>query len=498
MAEEKTLLTIDGPEKAAVETEKPKPQTAEQKVSFEKAMETFGQIASGRKKPEKKVEEPAKEIDKDKKPAEQEKPKEEKTNVDDKAKEEGDLHKPKSKAKAQPKPALDETKLAEIAAEAGGRAAGAAIERIEKEKAKVEKEKPDEFKPPKDYVQQYEAFKVMAKAKPDQYGGLVDDFKKFVGEEEAYIKQWKRDHPGEPWNGEADEHNDFYQKVTPTYDDADLRRAEINLELGETKKEIRREVLEEVQPKLKELDDLKRNETIRELQPVIEKVEKTAMGSILKAIDPDYEKFTEPAELVKLKDQDEDHFEIALTAAQYALPFVSEVTRIFNSKGAVKADDNNPTHREIYGYASNMMDLIKKLPAEDQVRDGKKFATWQDYYAMAPALQKNHWTVSEQDLIERRMLDAQIIAKERTDNLNKKRDAWLKRNGATGSNANNPPPKPEATKKEQETKPAPARESNGSPSVGSRTQVGSGGQPAPSSTPSWVQPFESIFSGRKL
>jgi len=494
MADE--VLTIDGPVKA--EPEKPVKQTEEQKVSFEKAMETFGQIASGRKKPKEKVEEPAKEVKDDKKPEQEQKPKENEKEVEGKPKEEPEAHKPKLKAKAQPKPVLDETRLAEIAADAGGRAAGAAIERIEKEKAKVDKSVAEDFKPPKEYTEQYEAFKVMAKAKPEKYSGLVEDFKKFVKEEEDYIKQWKRDHPGEPWNGEADEHNEFYQKATPTYEDADLRRAEINLELGETKKEIRREVLEEVTPKLKELDELKRNETLRELQPAIATAEKAAMGSILKAIDPAYEKFTEPAELAKLRDEDPMGFDIAIQVASDALPFVAEVTRLWKSKGAVKAEENNPLHRYIHDYATKMMDLISALPAEEQLRDGKKFSTWNNFNKLTPAEQEKHWTITEQDLIERKMLDAQEIARERFANEDKKLSSWAKRRGMTNGSANNSAPKPADEKKKEEAKPAPAKENSGSPSVGSRTQVGSGGQPAPSGKPVWSSNFDNIFNGRKL
>jgi hypothetical protein len=510
MAEENTVLTVDGPEKATAEPAKPK-QTEEQKVSFEKAMETFGQIASGRKKPKEKVEEPAKTVEKDKKSSEQEKPKEDANKLNEKTQEEGDkgkaeetVHTPKPRSRektTQRNPPLDERVLAEIAADAGARAGAATISHLEKEeKARNQRraENDDDFKPPKEYTEQYAAFKVMAKAKPDKYGGLVDDFKRFVKEEEDYIKQWKRDHPGEPWNGEADEHNDFYQKATPTYEDADLRRAEINLELGETKKEIRREVLEEVTPKLKELDDLKRNEILRELQPAIATAEKAAMGSILKAIDPAYEKFTEPAELVKLKDEDPMGFDITIQVASDALPFVSEVTRLWKSKGAVKAEENNPLHRYIHDYASKMMELISALPAEEQLRDGKKFSTWNNFSKLSPAEQEKHWTITDQDLIERKMLDAQEIARERFANEDKKLTSWAKRKGMTNGSANNSALKPADDKNKEEPKPAPAKENSGSPSVGSRTQVGSGGQPAPSSKPAWVDQFGSILSGRKL
>jgi len=497
MAEqENTVLTVDGPVKA--EPEKPAKQTEEQKVSFDKAMEVFGEIQSGRKKPKEKTEEPAKPVEGDKSAGNVDQPKPY-GKTDEKPKD--DSHKPKPKARektTQRNPPLDDRVLAEIAADAGARAGAETVSRIEKERNKQAETTADTFKPPKEYTEQYAAFKVMAKAKPDKYGGLVDDFKKFVKEEEDYIKQWKRDHPGEAWNGEDEQHNDFYQKATPTYEDADLRRAEINLELGETKKEIRREVLEEVQPKLKELDDLKRNETMRELQPAIATVERAAMGSILKAIDPAYEKFTDPAELVKLKDEDPMGFDIAIQVASDALPFVSEVTRLWKSKGAVKAEENNPLHRYIHAYATKMMDLISALPPEEQLRDGKKFSTWNNFNKLTPAEQEKHWTITEQDLIERKMLDAQEIARERFANEDKKLTSWAKRKGMTPGSASNSAPKTEEPKKESEPKPAPVKETNGSPSVGSRTQVGSGGQPAPSSTPAWADQFGSILSGRKL
>ncbi len=499
-----TTETTQAPTTAPV-TEQPKATEKPKDVTLEKAIEEFGDTFTyglGKKKKAEKPSPPEQPI----KPESDEKNKKDAKDGKDKATEEA-AEKPKEeepprKPKPKPKvsePPLSESRLAEIAADAGGRAASAAITQIQTAAAKVEKEKETEdFKPPKEYADQYQTFKVMAKSKPDQYGKLPDEFKTFVKEEETYIKTWKREHPGETWNGEADEHNDFYQRATPTYDDKDFRKAEYAVELADARKELRKEVLDELDPRLKKLDEMERNETLRSLQPTVAVAERTAMGTILKAIDPDYEKFVEPEALVKLKEQDEDHFEIAIEVAKDALPFVAEVTRLWNSKGAIKADNNNLAHKYIFTYATQIGEAIKALPADDQMRDGKKFATWDEFGQMTATQQAKHWTLSDQDLIARKLLDAQAIAKERTDFINKKRDAWAKRMGGTPGNAQNPPPKPAAPKPEPPAKPLPVKENNGSPSVGSRTQVSPNSEPAPSSEPDYLKQFASVFAGRSL
>lgn len=510
MAEQESTTVIGDQPKPQTQAQPPSPPeppkkaphgTAEpeDKISFEEATKRFGDTFSGKKKPKKETEEPAKEIEHTKTGDEKAKLEKKDETLSDKD-EKVESHKPKrSKKPSEPvEPALSETRLAEIAADAGARASAETITRIEKERTKADDKQAEDFKPPKEYTEKYAAFKLMAKAKPDKYEKLLEEFKAFVKEEDTYIKQWKRDHQGEAWNGEADEHNDFYQRVTPSYDEGDLRRAEINLELGETKKEIRKEVLDEFEPKLKELDELKLKETMRSLQPVIDSAERMAMGSILKAINPNFEKFVEPAELVKLKDEDPVAFDSAMAAATDAVPFVAEVTRLWKGNGAIKAQSDNPAHQYIFAYGTKMGELIKALPPEDQIRDGKKFATWDEFNQLSDAKKGQYWTISDQDLIERKLLDAQQIAKERFATDNKKHQQWAKREGLTAGNANNSTPKRENGKADQEAKQLPAKENNGSPSVGSRTQVSPNATPSPSSAPAWLEPFGKIMSGRKV
>ncbi len=476
------------------------PKEAKQEVSLDTAMQVFGDTLTyglGKKKKESPAEKPA-----DKKPTEPSDKQEDHSNNesdknigDDKPKESSQQHKPKPKSKPVQRQELDETKLAEIAAEAGGRAASDAISRIERAKVdKVDKPVVESFRPPKEYADQFETFKVMAKSKPDKYGSLVDDFKTFVKQEDDYIKDWKREHPGEAWDSEAEEHSTFYDRATPQYDDGDFRKAEITAELADARKELRKEVLDEVEPRLKKLDEMERAETLRSLQPVVATAERSAMGAILSAIDPTYEKFTDPAELAKLKDEDPVAFDITLAVASDALPFVTEVTRLWKGKGAVKAQDT-PLHNYIFAYGQKMGELIKQLPAEDQMRDGKKFATWQEIDAMTPAQQAKHWTLSEDDLIHRKLLDAQEIAKERVAAETKKLDAWAKRKGIANATAQQLSPKQAAS---EPAKPAPAKAENGSPSVGTRTQVGPSPTPAPSSEPGHMLDFGKLFNGRSL
>lgn len=510
MADENTA-TIEAPVATQVAPVAEPPKTTEKPkdVTLEKAIEEFGDTFTyglGKKKKEL----PTDEVKESEKPndskAKQDGKKETEKNakadpvneLEQSEKDAAPVHKPKAKAKPAQRQELDETRIAEIAADAGARASTETLARIEKDRPKPAEKQTEDFKPPKEYADQFQTFKAMAKNKPEQYGNLVEDFKTFVKDEDTYIKDWKREHPGETWNGEAEDHNDFYARATPTYDDKDFRKAEISIELADARKELRKEVLDEVEPRLKKLDEMERNETFRALQPTIASAERAAMGSILKAIDPAYDKFTEPAELAKLKDEDPVAFDIALEVGRDAVPFVAEVTRLFKSNGAIKADQANPLHNYINSYATKMGELIKALPADEQVRDGKKFATWNEFSQLNANQQAKHWTLSDQDLIERKLLDAQEIAKERVDQENKKLTTWAKRKGLAQGNAQDSQPKPAASKPEPPAKPLPAKENNGSPSVGSRTQVSPNNEPSPSSTPEYLNQFASVFNGRSL
>lgn len=511
MADENTAV-IEAPAatQAAPVTEPPKTTEKPKDVTLEKAIEEFGDTFTyglGKKKkesaptPEQKAKEGNNSKKENKEPAKDanngsaedgDKADEKLNKVDEK------LHKPKTKAKPVQRQELDETRLAEIAAEAGGRAASVAVTQIENERKKSEQKRDEGFTPPSEYADQYATFQAMAKSSPGKYGGLPDAFKKFVTEEGDYIKSWKSEHPEEEWDGDAKEHNAFYARATPSYEYSDFRKAEISLELADARKELRKEVLEELDPRLKKLDEMERNETVRALQPTVAEAERAAMGGILKAIDPAYDKFTEPAELAKLKDEDPVAYDIALEVGRDAVPFVAEVTRLWKSKGAIKADQTNPLHNYINSYATKMGELIKTLPADEQVRDGKKFATWNEFSQLNANQQAKHWTLSDQDLIERKLLDAQEIAKERVDQENKKLTAWAKRKGLAQGNAQDSQPKAAAAKPEPPAKPLPAKENNGSPSVGSRTQVSPNNEPSPSSTPDYLNQFASVFNGRSL
>lgn len=511
MADE-TTATVEAPTQAPAQNEIIDPTKVEiqvpsatDKKAFDEGMKIFGEVFTGKfgKKKPSEPEKPAqsdKAKEEDKGAKKEEKQEDTVKTTDEKLTEDGApaQHKPKTKPKAQPRPAIDETRIAEIAAEAGARASTETITRMEAEKSKVDKSVAESFKPPAEYVDQFETFKVLAKLNPDKYANIVDEFKKFTREEESYIADWKRSNPGQKWDSEADEHNDFYERATPAYDEKDFRRAEIRREWAETKKEIRQEVLDEVQPKLHELDELKRTETIRSLEPQVAVAARSAMGAILKAIDPAYEKFVPPEELPKLRDENPMAFDIALEVGRDALPFVSEVTRLFKSNGAIKAEEKNPLHHYIYTYAAKMMELIKALPADEQLRDGKKFATWDEFSKLSAAKQESYWTIGEQDLIDRKLLDAKEIAKERFGIEEKKLEKWAKHKGLAVSNANKTLPKSGSPESKTDETPVIPRDTNGSPSVGSRTQVGVETTPTPGARPSYLDQFGAIMSGRKL
>lgn len=81
-----------------------------------------------------------------------------------------------------------------------------------------------EFKLPPEAESKLEVLKKMAEIWPDEKD-KPDAFVDFIAKQEAYANEWERNHPGETFDADADEHEDFYKKNTPVWDETRYQRA---------------------------------------------------------------------------------------------------------------------------------------------------------------------------------------------------------------------------------------------------------------------------------
>lgn len=473
-------------------------------IPFEEAMDRFAAIHAGKPKPRKPVElggigrvagDPVKPKESKEEKKESEKKPDEKEKAPDEKAGEGKPKEPEvapakpEKRKAREQKPIDEERIAEIVATATAKAA--------QQQPPPKPDKPQEEAIPSEYKDKYEVLKEMA-TRNAKNADLPKKLIEFAKQEDDYIKQWKRENPGEKWNAEDDIHSDFYNRATPVWDEGEFRKAEIGIAIKEQEKEIREKVLSELDPRLKKIDELEQTNKLRDLAPQIASVERQTMGAILETINADYAKKVEPDELKKLADEDPVAFEVAIELGREAIPFAAEVTRLWNSNGAIKADSNNPLHQHIFGYGQEIAKLIKQLPEDDQQRDGKHFATWTEYNQMSQAQQNKHWTLTGDDLIKRKILDAQELAKEKYKGIESKFESWATKRGLAKGSAQNISQNGGKEKEPTTTKPAPDKDKLPSPSTTGRTSITTDSAKNASTEDAYMDSFANVLAGRRV
>jgi hypothetical protein len=55
------------------------------------------------------------------------------------------------------------------------------------------------------------------------------EYRNFLKKEQAYVSKWVKEHPGQAFEGEDSEHEDFYERETPDLDDKQVQRWETEM-----------------------------------------------------------------------------------------------------------------------------------------------------------------------------------------------------------------------------------------------------------------------------
>lgn len=236
----------------------------------------------------------------------------------------------------------------------------------------------------------------LAKLYPEEYGQIHVQRKQFVDRLRSYEKQWLADHPGETFDPNSEEHNDFYE--------TDPMKSVSNEHLAEAIAERR------IAEKTRELEQkIERTEQVRRTEPVAATTGKQTAENIVKELAGDLDiKLTsngsiDPTSYQAALEADPIKAPIIAGAAEAAHRLAAEVVKIYN--GAVTPDpEKNPQHRSLLEFGASMERRMAQLkPSEWSDPKGRAledFVPSDTYWnRMTPAQRRNHWTFDQDDMV---------------------------------------------------------------------------------------------------
>lgn len=400
-----------------------------------------------------------------------------------------ELHKPAPKAD-KPKPApkkvvpapaqvIDEDKLGE----AVGRSVVKAMEKRDKpadDKPKDDPELPAEVKTK---LAMYER---LEKHFPDKYKGVAKKFLANTAKFKEYADQWEKDNPGQEFDEEAEEHEDFRAplEAETEYDEDDNVTALAN-DIADTKiAGVTKEFEDKLTP-------IRRREKITEKQQeIVSNRDKVGdrfwqrMGDDFATVLDDKGNLN-PKALTELKEADPVAHAAAVNGAQFVENMATEVFLLDNN--LTDFDGNNPAHKFLSEFSVTAEQSMAARPAEKQLDgDGRRFMPRHEYNQLSAKEQAKYWTFTYEDL---GYLLAARIAKQTREHLQAEEEKFTTRAKSRGLLKDDqslqrksalPAAKPEDTETDDDEKPlSPSTaitprvaSSRGKPTAGSTEPLG--------------------------
>lgn len=297
-------------------------------------------------------------------------------------KEEPEKPKPTVSKKAPP---LDVKEMArEVAVETG------------KEVAKALKPKDPE--PEEDFLDDAEKDDIQAlerlEAKDAKYKGLAKKTKKFYEKVlRPYREEWERKNPKRDFNPADEEHSDIYAQQ-PEIDEGAFAWAKEDLKQARIEARLEEKWNQKYKP---ELDQLKRYNIEKELEPRIQARGQEVVDELLKQTAPELaEAMKELAGDEKWKEKLTAKDPIATMVldrnARLARAVASEYEKLMTPELGYQFDPTtNPVHGEIANHFRRYEQKIKSMPPEDQLWQGKRFASLAEWSDMDESQRKGHW-----------------------------------------------------------------------------------------------------------
>lgn len=450
-----TVADLLAHKKADVVSE-PKPEEAEKEKKLDTVDEKLREMLF--KKPVKKKEEPKPEV-------EQPAPEAEKT--------EPEPAKPKQTKKVVVKDRAAEIRERELELER---------QRLELERERLELEKasrrPEPVKEEADLSllspeerYEFEVFQAMG-------GDLPKQFLATVKAAARYKAQWEKDHPGERFNPDDSDHDEFFSKNQIKYDKREFKRAEIKLANEGT-----------TDPKLEKLEKTNREllakDKLRDMEQIIHESWLRNADTMVEIIDPEIVKSSREGGPEKMiKDFPVESEEI-IKAAQALRAFAYESHKILDGDGLFAPENGNRVHDRILEIIRQQERLIPQQPRDQRLdADGRDFATWSQWVSMSPQQQANHWHLGAEEVTDIVARDLASRVKYELDRASKLAEARASRRASAPKGPGN-----EGVVKE---KPQEIRAPAASPGSASKTTVDT---PAKSNTRSEDNLTKIIRSG---
>lgn len=333
--------------------------------------------------------------------------------------------KPAPEAKVEPapqKPAISQDELSESIVKGVREGVREAVRQDRQVEA------PKEAPLPSVELKRMERLSVLEQLYPDDYKDISQQRENFLKAQRKYEEQWLKDNPGQEFDPNASDHEEFFEKDPINKVDAEHMAEAIAEHRMSAERKSFDAKLEAVATRA-EVNPAAAREGARVANSVVGGILGKAGNGLLNA-----DGSINQERMESLQAEDPVRAPVLAHAAQAAQKLGTEVVKLF--RGAVKPDvERNPLHRQIVEFGKGVEDRMMKLSSDQwegqdqRNRKHEDFVPSAKFHRMSKAEQAKHWTFDERDFVELMSLDLQNDAKKVIDEEENRIITLAKRRG---------------------------------------------------------------------
>ena len=211
--------------------------------------------------------------------------------------------------------------------------------------------------------------------------GRESEYRGFLKAEQDYVAKWLKDNPGESFDGDSSDHEEFYDEATPKWiDGQEFRRSETEMIASDrAARIIAKEREAQMQKEHKAIISKNANQAAVE-----------GAREIMKAFDPKAKSIDE------IRQRDPVSADTVIEVANETAALMATAEQLMDPRTRFRSNHENPMHAELLlrvkGYEDEMSGSSESMDWE--MADGvtRKFATLDQWNSMTKKDREGHYT----------------------------------------------------------------------------------------------------------
>jgi hypothetical protein len=288
--------------------------------------------------------------------------------------------------------------------------------------------------------------------KDSKYKGIREKYKSYLGDLGSYKAAWTAENPGQEFDTNDAEHEEWIGQNLPKFDERDFDDARIETRAKRMLKDSERKYMNE-------LDSVRSEVAEANMKGELEQGTNNSVAEVVSSIDEGYLKMIQESGGEALEQADPIAHHVLNETLAESEKTLYELEKLAHPSRKFRLNMENDVHKGLVQFALSKEKQISALPQSQQLHEGKRFATTEQWMKMPESKRDGHWHLEPGHIKTMYVSDISNKAKNRIDSERERFERYSSKK--TGKKSSQPSVASSIISPRKSTKPQPPETSRG-------------------------------------